>query len=327
MHRIHTIPTAADIRAAAQAIAPYIHQTPVLSSQSLNALIGVELYFKCENFQRIGAFKMRGAACALRALTPEERQRGVVTHSSGNHAQAVASAARALGIAAHIVMPTIAPAPKRAATLGYGAKVYDSAPDNQSRQAAADALIAQHGLVFVSSADDYNVIAGQATAAKELLGEQPELDILLAPVGAGGLLSGTALTAHYFAPQTAVWGAEPRMVDDAYRSLQSGRIEGNDHIMTIADGLRTVLGQRTFGIIRQHVERIVRVEEATIVKAMRLMWERLKIVVEPSSAVPLAASMEQPGLFEGQRVGIIVTGGNVSLDQLPFCQCLSAAQP
>lgn len=325
MHRIQTIPTADDILAAEQAIAPYIHQTPVLTSQSLNDLVGAEVYFKCENFQRIGAFKMRGAACAISALTPEERQRGVITHSSGNHAQAVASAARALGIDAHIVMPTIAPAPKRAATLGYGALIYDSAPDNQSRQAITDALIAEHGYTFVSSANDYNVIAGQATAAKELLVEQPMLDVLLAPVGAGGLLSGTALSARYFASRTPVWGIEPKMVDDAYRSLQSGRIEGNDQIMTIADGLRTVLSERTFGIIQAHVERIVRVEEASIVHAMRLMWERLKIVVEPSSAVPLAALLEQPKLLEGQRVGIIVTGGNVSLDQLPFCQCLESA--
>lgn len=325
MHRIQAIPTADDILAAEQAIAPYIHRTPVLTSQSLNELVGAEVYFKCENFQRIGAFKMRGAACAISALTPDERQRGVITHSSGNHAQAVASAARALGIAAHIVMPTIAPAPKRAATLGYGAQVYDSAPDGQSRQAVTDGLIAEHGYTFISSADNYNVIAGQATAAKELLAEQPALDRLLAPVGAGGLLSGTVLSARYFAPQTTVWGIEPKMVDDAYRSLQSGQIEGNDQIMTIADGLRTVLGKRTFEIIQQHVERIVCVEEATIVRAMRLMWERLKIVVEPSSAVPLAAMLEQPELFAGQRVGIIVTGGNVSLDQLPFCQCLQSA--
>lgn len=318
MHRIQTIPTAADIMAAEHAIAPYIHHTPVLTSRNLNTLVGAELYFKCENFQRIGAFKMRGAACALSALTPLERRRGVVTHSSGNHAQAVALAARSLGIAAHIVMPTIAPASKRAATLGYGAQIYDSAATSQSRQAVTDTLIAKHDFVFVSSADDYNVIAGQATAAKELLAEQPGLDCLLAPVGAGGLLSGTALSAHYFAPKTKVWGVEPRMVDDAYRSLQSGQIEGNDQIMTVADGLRTILGPKTFKIIQGHVERIVRVEEDRIVQAMRLMWERLKIVVEPSSAVPLAALLEQPDLLAGQRVGIIVTGGNVDLNQLPF---------
>ena len=322
MRQLQHSPTATDIEAAAEAIGPYIHHTPVMSNAYLNELTQATLYFKCENFQRVGAFKMRGAACAMTALSAEERQKGVVTHSSGNHAQAIAYAARALDIPAYVVMPNVAPAPKRAATQSYGAHIIDSGADIQSRQAATDVLIAEKDLVFISSAENYNVIAGQATAAKEFFEQQPDLELLLTPVGAGGLLSGSALSAHYFAPQVKVWGTEPSMVDDAYRSLESGQLQGNDQIMTIADGLRTVLGPKVFDILQQHVERIVCVEEETIVKAMRLIWQHLKIVVEPSSAVPLAAILEQPDLFAQQTIGIILSGGNVDLDRLPFGQAV-----
>jgi len=319
MTSLHAVPTAADITVSHALIAPLIHRTPVLTCRAINAMTGADLYFKCENFQKIGAFKMRGAANAALRLSPAERARGLATHSSGNHAQAVARAAQELGVPAYIVMPENAPQVKVAGTRSYGAEVIFCASTPEARTAKLAEVVAATGAYFIHPFDDYNVIAGQATAAKELLEDAgSELDILMAPVGGGGLLSGTALTAHYFAPQALVIASEPHAVDDAYRSFHSGKIEHNASTDTIADGLRTPLSQKTFDLIRQHVDEIIRVEETEIIHAMRQVWERMKIIIEPSCAVPLAAVFAQPDTFRGKRVGIILTGGNVDISQLPF---------
>ena len=313
------LPTAEDIRATHRSIWPYIHRTPVLTCQTLDRLTGAELHFKCENFQKIGAFKMRGAAAAATLLSEEERAQGLATHSSGNHAQAVARAAQLFETQAFIVMPENAPAVKVAAVRDYGAEIIRCGNTPQDRESTLEAVVADTGATFIHPFNDYGVIRGQATCAKELI-ENADVayEILLAPVGGGGLLSGTALSAHYFSPGTTVLGAEPYEVDDAYRSLQAGSIQYNETTDTIADGLRTPLGEKTFGIIREHVEAIIRVEEQTIVDAMRLIWERMKIIIEPSCAVPLAAILTEPERFRGKRIGIILTGGNVDLEKLPF---------
>ncbi|MEM1217047.1 MAG: threonine/serine dehydratase, partial [Bacteroidota bacterium] len=295
-------------------------RTPVLTSRSLNGLTGAEIHFKCENFQKIGAFKMRGAANTALRLSPEDRARGLATHSSGNHAQAVARAAQALGVPAHIVMPENAPSVKVAATKGYGAEIIFCASTPEAREAKLAEVVAETGAYFIHPFDNYNVITGQATAAVELLEDATvdQFDALLAPVGGGGLMSGTALTAHYFTDNTLVWAAEPYEVDDAYRSFHSGAIQRNATTNTIADGLRTPLSDKTFQIIREHVQDVLRVEETMIVRAMRLIWERMKIIIEPSCAVPLAAVLTYPELFRGKTIGIILTGGNVDVEQLPF---------
>lgn len=312
-------PSATEIEATHTAIVHLIHRTPILSCTQLNQLTGAELHFKCENFQKIGAFKMRGAASAAVRLRPEDCANGLATHSSGNHAQAVARAAQALGIPAHIVMPENAPAPKVAATQSYGATVYRCASTPEARVARLEEVVTETGATFIHPFDNYAVIAGQATCAKELIEDvDTPFDILMAPVGGGGLLSGTALSARYFSPRSIVYGAEPYEVDDAYRSFHSGQIETNAHTNTIADGLRTPLGEKTFGIIRESVKDILRVEEVTIIQAMRLIWERMKIIIEPSCAVPFAAVLTYPELFRGKRVGIILTGGNVDITKLPF---------
>ncbi|MEL7220771.1 MAG: threonine/serine dehydratase [Bacteroidota bacterium] len=312
-------PSAEDIRISHELIKPYIHQTPVLTCEALNKMTGAELYFKCENFQKIGAFKMRGATNAALRLTNEQRKKGLATHSSGNHAQAVARAARELGVPAYIVMPENAPAVKVAATKGYGAEVIFCESTPEARAEKLEEVVAETDAYFIHPYDNYNVIAGQATTALELLHQvETQLDILMAPAGGGGLLSGTALTAHYFVPQAQVIAGEPYEVDDAYRSFKSGEIQYNETTNTIADGLRTPLSQKTFDIIRTHVDDIIRVEEDMIVHAMRLIWERMKIIIEPSCAVPLAAIFTEPEHFKGKRVGIILTGGNVDVGALPF---------
>lgn len=299
-------------------IRPYIHRTPVLTSRLLNALSGAELYFKCENLQRMGAFKMRGAMHAVLNLTPEQQQRGVVTHSSGNFAQAIALSAQTLGIKAYIVMPSNAPAVKKRAVADYGGIITECAPTIQDREATANRIMAETGATFLHPFDDDDVILGQGTAAMELLEDQPALDYLLAPVGGGGLLAGTALAVHFFGKNCRTIGAEPFAVDDAYRSLQSGKIEQNASTDTLADGLKTHLGEKTFPIIQQNVGQIIRVGESEIVEAMRLIWERMKIVVEPSGAVPFAAILREKEQFEGKKVGLILSGGNVDLSSLPF---------
>lgn len=295
-----------------------IHRTPVLRCSAIDELAGATLFFKCENFQKVGAFKMRGASSAALRLSSADRAKGLATHSSGNHAQAVALSAKLLGVPAYIVMPENAPAIKRAATQGYGAKVISCANTLEARESTLEQVVAETGATFIHPYNDYNVIAGQASCAKELLEDVDGLTAMLAPIGGGGLISGTALSARAFSPGTKVYGAEPEEVDDAYRSFKSGQLQFNTSINTIADGLRTNLGDKTFDIIQRELEAIFTVSEVEIVQAMRLIWERMKIIIEPSCAVPLAALLRKRSLFEGQRVGIVLTGGNVDLSQLPF---------
>ena len=318
MNQLQHIPTAADIRATQEAIRPMIHRTPVLTCESINTMAGARLFFKCENFQKIGAFKMRGAASAALRLSDKEKERGLATHSSGNHAQAVALSARLLGLPAYIVMPNTSPAIKKAATEGYGAEVTLCENTLAARERTLEAVVERTGATFIHPFNDYNVIAGQATAAKELIEDTEALDCIIAPVGGGGLMSGTALSTRYFSPGTLAYGAEPKAVDDAYRSFKSGTLLENTTIDTIADGLRTNLGEKTFDIIQRELEDIFTVSEEAIIAAMRLVWERMKIVIEPSCAVPLAAVLANRPVFEGKKVGVILTGGNVDLERLPF---------
>ncbi len=312
--------TADELKIAHKRIKSYIHNTPVLHSTLVDEAVGGELYFKCENLQKIGAFKIRGAMNALLQLPEAELQAGVCTHSSGNHAQAVARGAQLLGVPAYIVMPTTAPAVKKAAVLGYQAEVIDCEPTLEARETTARAVIDRTGATFLHPYDDPRIIAGQSTAAQELMAEVPDLDIIMAPVGGGGLLSGTALAAHFFGENIRVWAAEPHGADDAYRSVQAGHIIPSVAPQTIADGLLTSLGQHNFPIIQEYVEQILLAEEATIDRAMRLIWERMKIVVEPSAAVPLAGLMDHYSReeLEGKKIGIILSGGNVDLGKLPF---------
>ncbi len=299
-------------------IQPYIHRTPVMTSRILDRITGTPIYFKCENFQRMGAYKMRGATNAVLQLTPERRLQGVVTHSSGNFAQALALAAQSLQVKAHIVMPSSAPAVKKEAVKAYGGIIHECDPNLKARTEMSELLVRQYGAAFIHPSNDPEVILGQGTACLELLEDYPELDTVIVPVGGGGLIAGTALAAHFFGRECKVVGGEPFEADDAYRSLQSGNIEGNQTTNTIADGLKTELGSNNFPIIKAHVQQIIRVKEEEIVFAMRLLWERMKLVVEPSSAVALAALISGKEQFEGKRVGIILSGGNVDLSQLPF---------
>jgi len=312
-------PNQADLLLTHEAIQPFIHRTPLMTNAALDRMAGAKLFFKCENFQKIGAFKMRGAASAALRLTEEERAKGLATHSSGNHAQAVALAAKTLGVPAYIVMPHDAPKVKIAAVEGYGAEITYCVNTPKDREAALAKVVAKTGAAFIHPFNDLGVIAGQATAAMELIEDMPEpLDIILAPVGGGGLLSGTALAARYFSLRAVAWGAEPRNVDDAARSLGSGVIEENETNQTVADGLRTNLGEHTFAIIHKRVPKILLVSEEEIIAAMRLIWERMKIIIEPSCAVPFAAVLRYPEFFKGKTVGIILTGGNVDVGSLPF---------
>lgn len=299
-------------------ISPFVHNTPVITSHLLDALAEAKLFFKCENFQKMGAFKMRGATNAIMQLSKDQQERGVVTHSSGNFAQALSLAARNLGVTAYIVMPNNAPKVKKDAVLGYGGLITLCEPTIKAREQAAENLVVEKGATFIHPSNDLNVILGNATAAMELLEVHPDLNFVISPVGGGGLIAGTALAAHYFAPQCLVIGGEPMAVDDAFRSLQSGKIETNLKTQTIADGLRTHLGDINFPILQQHLDHIIRVEENDIVTAMRLLWERLKIVVEPSSAVAFAAVLKNKAYFKDKKVGIILSGGNVDLDTLKF---------
>jgi threonine dehydratase len=311
-----------DIRQAAERLAPWAHKTPVLTSRSLDEKCGGQVFFKCENFQKVGAFKFRGAMNAVSQLSDDERRRGVITHSSGNHAQGLALAAKLLGVPACIVMPRTAPVAKRAATEGYGALVVACEPTLADREGTVARLIAEHGYSLVHPYDDWRVIAGQGTAAWELLDQAGPLDLVMTPCGGGGLLSGTAITVKGRSPSTRVIGAEPRNADDARRSLEAGRIIPSEDPRTIADGLRTSLGEKGFAVIRRHVERIVTATEAEILDAMRFVWERMKILIEPSCAVPVAPVWNQQLDVRGLRVGIILTGGNVDVE--PFFHHLAA---
>lgn len=308
----------ADIQAAAVRIADKIHRTPVLTCATLDARAGAHLFFKCENFQKVGAFKMRGATNAVFSLSDAEARRGVATHSSGNHAQALALAARLRGVPAFVVMPRNAPAVKRAAVAGYGAEIIACEPTLAAREATLAEVVERTGAAFVHPYDNDQIIAGQGTAALELLTDQPDLDLVMAPVGGGGLLAGTALATAALAPRAAVVAAEPEGADDAFRSLAAGHIIPSVDPRTVADGLLTSLGQCNFPIIQQHVREIWTVADPAIIAAMRLMWERMKIIVEPSAAVCLAAVLARPEQVTGRRVGMIVSGGNVDLGKLPW---------
>lgn len=315
---MNTTLTLADIRAAHARIADKIHRTPVLTSATLDALCGAQLFFKCENFQKIGAFKARGATNAVFALTDAEAANGVATHSSGNHAAALARAARLRGIPAHIVMPSNAPKTKIESVRRNGGIIVFCEPTLAAREAACARIIAETGARLVHPFDDYAVMAGQGTATLELLEQAPELDLIIVPVGGGGLLCGTAVAAKGARPGIRVIAAEPAGADDAARSFAAGRIIPLEKASTVADGLRTSLGERNFPLIRQHVDEVVTVSEESIVAAMRRIWDVLKIIIEPSCAVPYAAIMEQKIDVSGKRVGIILTGGNVDLDALPW---------
>jgi threonine dehydratase len=315
---MNTTLTLADIRAAHARIADKIHRTPVLTSATLDALCGAQLFFKCENFQKIGAFKARGATNAVFALTDAEATNGVATHSSGNHAAALARAARLRGIPAHIVMPSNAPKTKIESVRRNGGIIVFCEPTLVAREAACAKIIAETAARLVHPFDDYAVMAGQGTATLELLEQAPDLDLIIVPVGGGGLLCGTAVAAKGARPGIRVIAAEPAGADDAARSVAAGRLIPLEQAATIADGLRTSLSARTFPLIQQQVDGIVTVSEESIVAAMRRIWEVLKIIIEPSCAVPYAAIMEQKIDVSGKRVGIILTGGNVDLDALPW---------
>ncbi len=312
------IPTKIDVEGASVRVHYYVHRTPVLTSTLLNELVGAELFFKCENFQKMGAFKMRGAVNAIQQLTAEQKEAGVVTHSSGNFGQAVALAARNLGVPAYIVMPENAPAVKKEAVKGYGGLVTECESTLAARETTSEKIRAEKGATFLHPSNNRNVILGNATAAVELLEEHPDLDYMFAPVGGGGLIAGTALAAAYYANNCKVIGGEPFEVDDAYRSLQSGKIETNETTHTVADGLRTNLGDINFPIIKELVEEIIRVEEVEIIAALKLIWERLKVIIEPSCAVPFAAVIREKQKFQHKKIGIILSGGNVDLENLPF---------
>ncbi len=306
------------LRDCHQRIKPFIHDTPVLTSRQIDKMGNANFYFKCENFQRMGAFKMRGAANAILQLTPDQKKNGVVTHSSGNFAQALSLAAQSLGVKAYIVMPSSAPEVKKEAVRGYSGILSECEPTLTAREQATQEIINKQGATFIHPSNNEQVILGQGTACMELLKLYPELDYVFTPVGGGGLLAGTALAAHCFGKNCKTIGGEPFEVDDAFRSLKSGKIETNTTTNTIADGLKTQLGDRNFPIIQKYVEEIVRVKEQEIVHAMRLIWERLKIVCEPSSAVALAACFKKKELLTHKKVGIIISGGNVDLSKLPF---------
>jgi len=299
-------------------IKPYIHRTPVLTSQLINDMVQAKVFFKCENFQKIGAFKMRGAANAILSLSSDEQAKGVVTHSSGNFAQALALAAKKIGVKAYIVMPKNAPQVKKNAVKTYEGEIIECDSNPIAREEMAVKVQKETGAKFIHPSNDDAVIYGQGTVAMELLENYPDLDYIFSPVGGGGLIAGTALAAHYFSKYCKVIGGEPINADDAYRSLLSGKIELNDSTDTIADGLRTNLGDRNFPIIKKYVEKIMRVEEEEIIAAMKLIWERMKIIIEPSSAVAFAALLKNKSDYKNKNIGIIISGGNVDIANLPF---------
>ncbi|MFH1242851.1 MAG: pyridoxal-phosphate dependent enzyme [Pseudomonadota bacterium] len=312
------IPTIDEIRNAADRIRPYIHRTPVLTCDGINRMVGGEIYFKCENFQKVGAFKIRGATNAVFSLSDREASRGVATHSSGNHAAALALAARLRGIPAYVVMPENAPEVKKAAVAAYGAEITFSAPSLQAREECLARIVDRTGAGFIPPYNDYRVIAGQGTAVLELLEGVSRLDMVMTPIGGGGLTSGTALAIHGLSPESRMIAVEPEGADDAHRSFQAKRLIPSENPNTIADGLLTSLGDKTFQIVMDYVDDIVTVSEEGIIRAMRTIWERMKIVIEPSAAVPLGAILTHRFSVVGKRVGIILSGGNVDLDKLPW---------
>ncbi|MFC2097552.1 pyridoxal-phosphate dependent enzyme [Bacteroidota bacterium] len=312
------IPVLDDIIDAYNRIKYHIHRTPVLTSESINKILGTEIFFKCDNFQKVGAFKFRGALNAVSLLSDEELKKGVATHSSGNYAAALTLAASLKGSTAYIVMPENAPEIKKKAVAGYGAKITFCKPSLEARESTLEKIVAETGAVFLHPFNDHNVIAGQGTASLEFLEDCPDLDLILAPLGGGGLLSGTAIYCKESNSGIEVIGVEPKGADDAYRSLKAGRILPSVNPQTIADGLLTSLGNKTFKALQKYVDDVILVEEESIVEAMRLVWERMKIIIEPSSAVPLAGILENKGFFKGKKTGIIISGGNVDINDLPF---------
>ncbi|WKZ48364.1 MAG: pyridoxal-phosphate dependent enzyme [Anaerolineales bacterium] len=311
-------PTLQDILQAAERIKSYAHRTPVLTNESLNQHVGAQVFLKCENFQKVGAFKFRGACNAVFSLTDEEAARGVATHSSGNHAQALALAARLRGVPAYIVMPKNAPQVKKDAVAGYGGQITYCEPTLQAREAALRQVVESIGAAFIHPYDNERVIAGQGTAALELLSDVPDLDAIIAPVGGGGLISGTAIAATETKKGIRVIAGEPEMADDAYRSMQAGKVLPSDNPQTIADGLLTSLSERTFSIIQSRVDQIITVSEQGIVDAMKFAWERAKIVIEPSAAVAIGVLWEKKVDLAGLKVGVILSGGNVDLGKLKW---------
>lgn len=304
------------IEEAHQRIKPFIHKTPVLTSKTLNNISGAEIFFKCENFQKIGAFKIRGGMNSVLSLPNEKRKKGIATHSSGNHAQAIAYAAREVRTKAFIVMPDNSPKVKVDAVKGYGAEITFCEPNQQAREKTLQDIVDKTGAEFIHPYNNYDVITGQATCAKELIEEIPSLDFILAPVGGGGLLSGTLLSVNYFSQSTIVYAGEPEGAADAILSLKNGKIEKAPYVKTIADGLLTTLGDKTFPIISKYVKDILTVSDVDIIAAMRLVYERMKLIVEPSGVVPLAALLKNKDLFKKKTVGVIFSGGNVELKKL-----------
>jgi threonine dehydratase len=313
-----TIPTYDDVLTAHERIKPYIHETPVLTSRFLNELTGAELFFKCENLQKAGAFKVRGASNAVFCLSEEEARIGVATHSSGNHALSLSYAAGQRGIPVTVVMPRTAPQAKKDAVIGYGGTIVECEPSTSSREAVFADVVAESGADFVHPYNDPRVIAGQATCSKELLSQVENLDAVIAPIGGGGMISGTCLTISNIAPEVKIYAAEPLNADDAARSFRAGHIIADDAPDTVADGLKVPLKDLTWHFVSNHVSDIFTATEDEIIDAMKLIWKRMKIVMEPSSAVPLAVILKNPEVFKGKRVGVIITGGNVDLDKLPW---------
>jgi threonine dehydratase len=313
-----TIPTYDDVLAAHERIEPYIHRTPVLTSTFMNNLTGAQLFFKCENFQKAGAFKARGASNAVFGLSEEKAKRGVATHSSGNHALSLSYAAGRRDIPCYVVMPHTAPQAKKDAVIGYGGQITECEPSTSSREAVFAEVQAKTGADFVHPYNDPRVIAGQGTCSKEMIEDLGELDAVIAPIGGGGMVSGTCLTLSNIAPSVEIYAAEPEQADDAYRSFKAGHIIADDAPVTVADGLKVPLKELTWHFVSNYVTDILTASEQEIIDAMRLIWQRMKIVMEASSAVPLATILKNRERFAGKRVGVIITGGNVDLDKLPW---------
>ncbi|MDQ1332290.1 MAG: threonine dehydratase [Bacteroidota bacterium] len=312
------LPAISDIRFAHSRIVKFIHKTPVMRSQQLNRLFDCELYFKCENFQKVGAFKFRGATNAVLSLSDAEKKRGVVTHSSGNHAAALALAASMNGVKPFIVMPETAPVVKKNAVTGYGAEITYCKPTLQAREETTRRIMDKTGAILIHPYDNFNVICGQGTAALELLSEKDDLEIVIAPVGGGGLLSGTSTCVKGINGKIKVIGAEPLNANDAWKSFTSGILTPSVNPSTVADGLLTSLSELTFSVIRKNVDLILTATEESIIECMLLVWERMKIIIEPSSATVLAIIKENPDLFRKKKVGLIISGGNVDFRKLPF---------
>ncbi|MFK7858462.1 MAG: beta-hydroxyaspartate dehydratase BhcB [Granulosicoccus sp.] len=312
------VPSIDDVRQAHERIKPHIHQTPILTSSYLNQLAGAELFFKCENFQKAGAFKVRGASNAVFSLTDEGASRGVATHSSGNHALSLSYAAGRRGIPCTVVMPRTAPQAKKDAVKGYGGVIIECEPSTTSREETFAKVVAESGAEFVHPYNDIRVITGQATCSLELNEQVPGLDAVVAPIGGGGMISGTCLTLSNVGPDIDIFAAEPEQADDAYRSFKAGHIIADDSPDTIADGLKVPLKENTWHFVSHHVTDIQTASEQEIIDAMKLTWQRMKIVIEPSCAVPLAVILKNPDVYRGKRVGVIITGGNVDMDKLPW---------